>query len=113
MLPFKEAQIRVEQLRSEIRKHDYSYYVLDSPLVSDAEYDRLVRELAGLEANYPQLVTPDSPTQRVGGEALAGFQTVSHPAPLLSLDNAFEAAELRDFDRRVQQLTGGPGGLCG
>jgi DNA ligase (NAD+) len=108
MLPFEKAKVRVEYLRSEIRKHDYHYYVLDSPLISDAEYDRLVRELAGLEAQYPQLVTPDSPTQRVAGEALPGFQTVRHPVALLSLDDAFEAAELRDFDRRVQQLAGGP-----
>ena len=108
MPSLKESQARVERLRSEIRKHDYQYYVLDSPLISDAEYDRLIRELAGLEDQYPQLVNPDSPTQRVGGEPLAGFQTVRHPVLLLSLDNAFEPADLRDFDRRVQQLAGQP-----
>ncbi len=97
----------MERLRSEIRKHDHQYYVLDRPLIGDADYDRLVRELVRLEALYPQLVTPDSPSQRVGGEPLAGFQTVRHPVPLLSLDNAFEAEELHDFDRRVQQLAGG------
>ena len=108
MPSLKEAQVRVAQLRSEIRKHDYKYYVLDSPQIGDAEYDRLVRELSDLESQYPQLVTPDSPTQRVGGEPLAGFQTVRHPVTLLSLDNAFEPGELRDFDRRVRQLAGQP-----
>ncbi len=101
------AQDRVEELRREIRRHDYQYYVLDNPLVSDAEYDRLMRELVALETEHPRLVVPDSPTQRVGGQPLAGFQSVGHPVALLSLDNAFEAAELRDFDRRVQQLAGG------
>jgi DNA ligase (NAD+) len=107
MPSFEEAQERVERLRSEIRKHDHQYYVLDRPLISDADYDRLVSDLVRLEGQYPQLVTPDSPSQRVGGEPLAGFQAVRHPVPLLSLDNAFEPAELRDFDRRVQQLAGG------
>jgi len=107
MPSFEEAQIMAEHLRSEIRKHDHQYYVLDRPLIGDADYDRLVSDLVRLEGQYPQLVTPDSPSQRVGGEPLPGFQTVRHPVPLLSLDNAFEQAELRDFDRRVQQLAGG------
>jgi DNA ligase (NAD+) len=107
MPSFEEAQEMVERLRSEIRKHDHQYYVLDNALISDADYDRLVRELVRLERQYPQLVTPDSPSQRVGGEPLVGFQSVRHPVPLLSLDNAFEPAELHDFDRRVQQLAGG------
>lgn len=108
MPSLESVQPRVEELRREIRKHDYQYYVLDNPLISDAEYDRLMRELAALETEYPRLVVPDSPTQRVGGEPLAGFQSVRHPVPLLSLDNAFEPADLRDFDRRVQQLAGQP-----
>jgi DNA ligase (NAD+) len=107
MPSFEEAQIRAEHLRSEIRQHDYQYYVLDNPLISDADYDRLVGELVRLERQHPRLVTPDSPSQRVGGEPLTGFQSVRHPVPLLSLDNAFAPAELQDFDRRVQQLAGG------
>ncbi len=107
MPSFEEAKKGVERLRSEIRKHDHQYYVLDRPLIGDADYDRLVSDLVRLEGLYPQLVTPDSPSQRVGGEPLPGFQTVRHPVPLLSLDNAFEAEELHDFDRRVQQLAGG------
>ena len=106
MPSFEETQERVESLRSEIRRHDHQYYVLDRPLISDADYDRLIGELVRLEGQYPQLVTPDSPSQRVGGEPLPAFQTVRHPVSLLSLDNAFEPAELRDFDRRVQQLAG-------
>lgn len=106
MLAFEEARARVEELRREIRKHDYYYYVLDNPIISDQEYDALVRELERLEKQYPQLITPDSPTQRVGGEPLPEFRTVQHPVPLLSLANAFEPAELRDFDRRVRQLAG-------
>jgi DNA ligase (NAD+) len=106
MPSFEEAQIRAAHLRSEIRQHDYQYYVLDNPLISDADYDRLIGELVGLERQYPGLVTPDSPSQRVGGEPLTGFQSVRHPMPLLSLDNAFVPAELQDFDRRVQQFSG-------
>lgn len=102
----EEAKNRVENLRREIRRHDYAYYVLDSPVISDQEYDRLLRELERLEQRYPELVTPDSPTQRVGGEAVAEFRSVGHPAPLLSLANAFDPGELRDFDRRARQLAG-------
>jgi len=105
-LLLEEARKRVEELRKEIRKHDYYYYVLDSPIITDAEYDALVRELVELEKQFPELVTPDSPTQRVGGEPLPEFQSVEHPVPLLSLANAFEPEELRDFDRRVRQLAG-------
>ncbi|ADI01403.1 NAD-dependent DNA ligase LigA [Syntrophothermus lipocalidus] len=97
---------RAEKLREEIRKHDYHYYVLDQPLISDAEYDRLFRELVELEQAYPDLVTPDSPTQRVGGEVLKGFTPVQHRVPLLSLDNAFNERELRDFNRRLKERLG-------
>lgn len=100
------ARERVDQLRREIEEHDYLYYVLDRPRISDAQYDALMRELEKLERQFPELVTPDSPTQRVGGEPLAGFGTVDHPAPLLSLANAFNEGELRDFDRRVRQAVG-------
>ncbi|AFV11121.1 DNA ligase LigA [Thermacetogenium phaeum DSM 12270] len=102
----EEARKRAEELRREIRKHDYHYYVLDNPLITDQEYDSLMRELVELERRYPELVTPDSPTQRVGGAPLKQFRSVRHSTPLLSLGNAFDAGELRDFDRRVRQLVG-------
>lgn len=95
---------RIEQLRENIRHHDYQYYVLDNPEVSDAEYDALMRELIRLESKYPGLVTPDSPTQRVGGQPLDVFGQVIHRVPALSLGNAFGPDELRDFDRRVRGL---------
>ena len=91
----------VEELRDQIRRHNYQYHILDDPLVPDAEYDRLVRELQAIEAEYPELITPDSPTQRVGAEPISAFGTVQHQVPMLSLDNAFSEDELRDFHRRV------------
>ena len=91
----------VESLRDQIRHHNYRYHVLDDPEIPDAEYDRLVRALQALEADYPELVTPDSPTQRVGDQPIAAFGTVEHRLPMLSLDNAFSEDELRDFHRRV------------
>lgn len=97
-----EAARRAEELRREIEHHNYRYYVLDDPVLSDAEFDRLVAELAALEKAYPDLVTPNSPTQRVGGAPREGFTSVRHLAPMLSLANAFSAHELRDFDRRVR-----------
>lgn len=96
-------QERIEALRKEIRKHDYQYHVLDNPRVTDREYDELMRELRRLEAEYPEWVTPDSPTQRIGGTPLTGFESVTHRVPLLSLDNAFSDGDLRDFDRRVRE----------
>lgn len=98
---------RVEELRREIEKHNYNYYVLDNPTISDARFDSLMRELASLEGQYPDLASPDSPTTRVGGAPREGFVTVPHLAPMLSLGNAFDEDELRDFDRRVRQGTGG------
>ena len=83
------AKLRVEELRAIIAHHDYRYYVLDSPEISDAEYDELMRELRQLEEQYPQLITPDSPTQRVSGQPVAAFGIVEHRLPLLSLGNAF------------------------
>jgi len=97
---------RIKELRREIDHHDYHYYVLDAPRIPDAEYDRLLRELQDLEARFPELITPESPTQRVGGEPLAGFAEVEHLAPMLSLENAFDEAELRAFDRRVRERLG-------
>ncbi|MCX7605623.1 MAG: NAD-dependent DNA ligase LigA, partial [Bryobacteraceae bacterium] len=101
-------QERLEQLRAEIRRHEYLYYVLDQPEISDAEFDGLMRELRELEQAHPEIpVPPDSPTMRVGGAPREGFVKVRHSAPMLSLDNALNEAELRDFDRRVRELLGG------
>ncbi len=95
---------RVEALRREINYHNYRYYVLNSPVITDAEYDALMRELRELEAAYPELVTPDSPTQRVGAEPAEGFVRVRHPAPILSLDNAFSGDDLRAWVERIRKL---------
>jgi DNA ligase (NAD+) len=100
------AKQEIEQLRDKIRHHDYKYYVLDDPELSDAAYDRLMNRLKELEAVNPKLITPDSPTARVGGIPRAGFQTVQHARAMLSLDNAFSYDALRDFDRRVRQGSG-------
>ena len=97
----KATRVEVETLREEIRHHNYRYHVLDDPEVPDAEYDRLVRKLQAIEKKYPDLITPDSPTQRVGDAPISAFGTVQHELPMLSLDNAFAEAELRDFHRRV------------
>ncbi|QVM93046.1 NAD-dependent DNA ligase LigA [Pseudomonas entomophila] len=104
------AESRIHALRAELDQHNYRYYVLDEPSVPDAEYDRLFNELKALEAEHPHLVTADSPTQRVGGAALAAFSQVRHEVPMLSLGNAFEEDDLRDFDRRVVEGLDLPGG---
>jgi DNA ligase (NAD+) len=101
-----DAAIEIESLRDTIRRHEHLYYVLDQPAISDAEYDALVNRLRELEAAHPELLTPDSPTQRVGGQPREGFVKVRHSSPMLSLDNALNETELRDFDRRVRQLLG-------
>jgi DNA ligase (NAD+) len=98
-----EARKHADELRRLIEHHNYRYYVLDDPEVPDAEYDRLMRELEALESAYPELVTPDSPTQRVSGTPMAGFETVVHRVPMLSLANAFSDEEVADFQRRVSQ----------
>lgn len=98
----------IEDLREQLRHHEYRYYVIDDPEISDAAYDRLMNRLTNLEAAHPELVTPDSPTVRVGGTARDGFQTVQHSRPMLSLDNAFSYDALRDFDRRVRESSGHP-----
>lgn len=97
---------RIEELRELLNKYNYEYYVLDRPSVPDAEYDRLMQELIALEEQYPDLKTKDSPSQRVGGEALDAFRKVEHRTPMLSLANAFNEGDLRDFDRRVRQEVG-------
>ncbi|PYV93039.1 MAG: DNA ligase, partial [Acidobacteria bacterium] len=95
----------IEKLKELIRYHEHRYYVLDDPEISDAEFDRLVNELKALESQYPQLITADSPTQRVGGKPAEGFVTVRHSVPMLSLDNAYSDSELLEFDRRVAEFS--------
>lgn len=101
MAASKDAQARIEKLREEIRYHNYRYHVLDDPEIPDAEYDRLMRKLQELEDEHPELVTDDSPTQRVGDEPISAFGTVEHRVPMLSLENAFSEEEVRDFHRRI------------
>src|SRR5689334_10960254 len=100
----KSPAAEIEQLREELRHHEHQYYVLDRPEITDGEYDALIRRLQALEADHPDLLTPDSPTQRVGGKPREGFIKVQHSSPMLSLDNALNEGELRDFDRRVRDL---------
>lgn len=102
----KAAQNRATELRKQIEQHNYSYYVLDDPQISDAEYDELLRELEQLEADYPQLVTPDSPTQRIGAAPVTAFAPVKHNVPMLSLSNAFDDDEVVAFDKRIRDKTG-------
>jgi len=97
---------KLEALREKIRHHEYLYYVLDDPELSDADFDKLMNELKRLEAEHPSLVTPDSPTQRVGGKPREGFVKARHSSPMLSLDNAYSEEELRDWERRVHELSG-------
>ena len=94
---------RIAELRALVEQHNYAYYVLDDPTVPDVEYDRLMRELVALEAQHPDLIVPESPTQRVGATPNTDFNVVRHRVPMLSLDNAFDEQELRDFDRRVRE----------
>jgi DNA ligase (NAD+) len=101
-----DAARKIESLRDKIRRHEYLYYVADNPEISDAEFDRLMNQLKELEEKHPELLAPDSPTQRVGGAPRAGFQEVRHTTPMVSLDNAFSIEALRDFDRRVREITG-------
>src|ERR1700755_1512904 len=101
-----QAEKRIDELREELRHHEYQYHVLDSPEISDAEYDAKMRDLRSLEADHPELVTPDSPTQRVGGKPKEGFAKVDHSRPMLSLDNVNSEQELADWERRVRSLLG-------
>jgi DNA ligase (NAD+) len=106
MPALRDAGRKIESLRDKIRHHEHLYYVLDSPEISDAEFDGLMRQLKELESEHPALVTPDSPTQRVGGKPREGFVKVRHSTPMLSLDNTYNEEELRDWERRVHELTG-------
>jgi DNA ligase (NAD+) len=102
----KDVEKKIEALREKIRHHEYQYYVLDQPEISDAEFDKLMRQLKDAEAEHPELLTADSPTQRVGGKPREGFVKVRHSSPMLSLDNTYNEDELRDWERRVHELSG-------
>jgi DNA ligase (NAD+) len=102
----KDVEKKIAALRENIRHHEYLYYVVDNPEISDAEFDKLMRELKDLEAEHPELITEDSPTQRVGGKPREGFVKVPHSSPMLSLDNTYNEGELRDWERRVHELSG-------
>src|SRR3954467_14685613 len=103
-MTLNEAKTRHAQLVEEIRRQDHAYYVLAQPTITDQDYDRLYHQLIDLEKEFPQLITPDSPTQRVGGEPLKAFKPVQHLQPMLSLDNTYSQDELREFVARVQRL---------
>ncbi len=102
----ESAKQKIEQLRAEIRRHDYLYYVLNDPKINDQKYDKLFAELKQLEQAHPNLITTDSPTQRVAGKPIEGFETVTHAAPMLSMDNTYSSDELRAFDERVAKGLG-------
>ena len=104
--PGKDLEKKIEALREKIRHHEYLYYVLDQPEIGDTEFDNLMRELKDLEEEHPELLTADSPTQRVGGKPREGFVKVPHSSPMLSLDNTYNEEELRNWERRVHELTG-------
>ncbi|MGP0020031.1 MAG: NAD-dependent DNA ligase LigA [Candidatus Sulfotelmatobacter sp.] len=106
MPALKDVEKKIEALREKIRRHEHLYYVLDHPEISDADFDKLMQQLKDLEREHPSLVTPDSPTQRVGGKPREGFVKVPHSSPMLSLDNTYNEEELRDWERRVHELTG-------
>jgi len=98
----EQVRAEYERLKDELNQHNHRYYVLDDPSVPDSEYDRAMRRLQAIEAEYPQLVSDDSPSQRVGGAALQSFAQVKHDVAMLSLDNAFSDEELDAFDRRIK-----------
>lgn len=102
----KEIEKKIESLRDQIRHHEYRYFVVDDPEISDFEFDKLVEQLKKLEAEHPDLIIPDSPTQRVGGKPREGVAKVAHSSPMLSLDNTYNEEELRDWERRVHELSG-------
>jgi DNA ligase (NAD+) len=102
----KGIEKKIASLREQIRHHEYLYYVLDQPEISDAEFDKLMRQLKDLEAQHPEMLTPDSPSQRVGGKPREGFVKLAHSSPMLSLDNTYNEEELRDWERRVHELSG-------
>lgn len=106
MAATKDIAKKIETLREKIRHHEYRYYALDDPEISDAEFDKLMQQLIDLETAHPELVTPDSPTQRVGGKPSEGFVKAAHSSPMLSLDNTYNVDDLRNWERRVHELSG-------
>src|SRR6201981_3343045 len=102
----KDAAAKSEAVREKIPHHEYRYFVLDDPEISDFDFDKLVEQLKKLEAEHPELITPDSPTQRVGGKPREGVVKVAHSSPMLSLDNTYSEDELRAWERRVHELSG-------
>src|ERR1700757_1914212 len=102
----KDVAANIETLRDQIRHHEYRYFVLDDPEISDFDFDKLVERLKKLESEHPELITPDSPTQRVGGKPREGVVKVAHSSPMLSLDNTYSEDELRAWERRVHELSG-------
>jgi DNA ligase (NAD+) len=102
----KDVEKKIQSLREKIRHHEYLYYVIDNPEISDADFDKLMQQLKALEAEHPELIAADSPTQRVGGKPREGFVKVPHSSPMLSLDNTYNEEELRDWERRVHELSG-------
>ena len=107
-----EAKKQIKKLRDEINFHNYKYYVENNPVISDYEYDMLLKKLETLETQFPDLITPDSPTQRIGGEPLKGFKTVEHKIAMLSLNNAYSYDELREFDERIKKNIGNVEYVC-
>ncbi|MGB4782932.1 DNA ligase LigA-related protein, partial [Candidatus Methylomirabilis sp.] len=107
MSDISQLRAQAEELRRLIRRHEYLYYVQDRPEITDAEFDRLFQRLAHLEAAHPELITPDSPTQRVGGQPVEGFASVQHKVAMLSLDNAYSADELQEFEARMKRALPG------
>ena len=108
----KDIEKRVAELNKLLHEYGHAYYVLDKPLVPDAVYDQLMQELMAIEKEHPDFIYPDSPTQRVGGKPLEGFNKVTHRYPMLSLSNAFSEDDLRDFDRKIRQAIGDQYSLC-
>src|SRR5919202_3768929 len=100
----KEAEKKIAQLREEIRKHDWLYYEEAAPVISDREYDVLYKQLIDLDTEFPDLITPDSPTQRVGGKPLEAFAQIQHRVPMLSLDNTYSETEIANFYKRITRL---------
>ena len=112
-MPAADLSQRIAELYEQLRLHNYRYYVLDDPLVSDAEYDALMRELRAIEHDHPALVSPESPTQRVGAAASERFAKVRHPVPMLSLGNAFDENDLRAWRERVLKVLGADAEVAG
>src|SRR6202140_2414167 len=102
----KDIEKKIEAVREKIRHHEYRYFVLDGPEISDAEFDQLMIQLKKIEAGPPELITPDSPTQRSGGQPREGVVKARHSSPMLSLDNTYSVDELRSWERRVHELSG-------